>query len=1162
MPPTDTSSVKITIDVIDANSGETVSRVTKNLQGLGAAGKAAGQGVSDGAKKGAAALNELGAAGTAAGKKVHAGMDEAGAHTLTNLDKVRLLRDDLGIRIPRAMENVIARSKAASDAIGAIGSGLIALGAIEIFARMAMGAYNLYQRLADVNSEVIKYAENAAQAAQSKLFDTGSAETMRGLLQQTNAQIDALNTKRRNAGVSQDGTGSIAQYLGYGYLSGFQAYTKTDDKRAAAAREQRDAAQERLRTLDQQEEIEARTADGSARASAVVGAAARKAKRDSEEAIVSLKLQQTQLNERHLYQQSIDARSLAVRSGVSDDKLPQIYQPDVHAGEAEYNEQMRRISQQSGAENTADARKQGDETAHIRADAHSASLRGEQKYIAEYQEQQRQLRQSHDETLVSDGNFYRRRAALEEQYQAQRAARLRQEREETMRLEVQGSSTGFTGLGRADVEHAQRMQDITDKAPDFSDPNTKAQREAAETQRYQAEQQKEAEQFTERIQQLDDTRADHTMSANARIDAATLRSKAEIEKAWEDLYGNLDALDARRVTSYAALQAEMGQMDAQAAREKAEARQQLEDQTAKLEADGARRGMDKDDEQRQAVIDEYNERYKALEELRQKDADNADLYRRQEIAAEAVKNGKLIEQERAMRDKLAGEIRGLMNNPLEALKKMGEEAASKYAADLLMKATGRGTGTAGASGGRGGTLMSYMGIPGFGSHHPGAHGTGAPGDPAKAPPVVTASSNVSAASTTLRASSATIYVAQATFAGAGAGTGAGSSASGYSGTAGMGGMSLPGFDVGTAGSLGQLPGAGSGGIPGAAGGWNGGGGLAVAQGGLSMTQGVAGMFGGGGSGSGAGAGSGGAMSTAQGTINSVQGGLSAAQGISGLFKGGAATKTASALGKIGGVVGPAAGIFGAIESNGGAGGALQGAMSGMQLGGMIGGPLGAGIGAAAGAILGFIGIGGGQKAVAYYNQSVKPRIVNDITSFGMGSMPYQSAYDDLIALDKEARNQTKQWGMGGKREWDDKIHPDIMNAQQQLTREQKAGRSQYGMNAAEFHGGGVVNGFGDMATSPNEGWAHLQRGETVMHQSASSMHGDALSLMLAGASRGDMASYYGGGSTTPPGGDTHLHFHAPDASGVYNLFMQNKHHVRAALNASYAENSGGADGSN
>jgi len=143
------------------------------------------------------------------------------------------------------------------------------------------------------------------------------------------------------------------------------------------------------------------------------------------------------------------------------------------------------------------------------------------------------------------------------------------------------------------------------------------------------------------------------------------------------------------------------------------------------------------------------------------------------------------------------------------------------------------------------------------------------------------------------------------------------------------------------------------------------------------------------------------------------------------------------------------------------------------------------------------------------------------------------------------------------------IDPEIKAAQTRMTSEQKAGRSQYGMTAAQFHQGGPIRDFGSMATGPDEGWVHAERNEMVLNQQAAMSHGDAAMLMNSGASRRDMASYYGGGSGTAPaqasGGDLHLHVHAIDSKGVAQFFEENKHTMRAKLNSSYEDNSAGSD---
>jgi hypothetical protein len=91
-----------------------------------------------------------------------------------------------------------------------------------------------------------------------------------------------------------------------------------------------------------------------------------------------------------------------------------------------------------------------------------------------------------------------------------------------------------------------------------------------------------------------------------------------------------------------------------------------------------------------------------------------------------------------------------------------------------------------------------------------------------------------------------------------------------------------------------------------------------------------------------------------------------------------------------------------------------------------------------------------------------------------------------------------------------------------------------------------------------------QRGEYMVEQQAANTHAGALNAINSGATPSDMARYYGGGGSTMPAqsassGDIHLHLNAIDGKSALQFLTANKHHVRAALNASLGENSGASD---
>lgn len=290
-----------------------------------------------------------------------------------------------------------------------------------------------------------------------------------------------------------------------------------------------------------------------------------------------------------------------------------------------------------------------------------------------------------------------------------------------------------------------------------------------------------------------------------------------------------------------------------------------------------------------------------------------------------------------------------------------------------------------------------------------------------------------------------------------------------------------------------------------------------------------------------------------GTLNADGSYTSASKG-TGMLNGGGFG--ANAMGAAGGALG----LYGAYEGNGGIGGAAGGAMSGMELGMALGGPVGAAVGAAAGAIVGAIGFGGREKARVYDLKTVRPRIQADQLAYNTGSMDYSSAYSDLQSLDVEAKRTLDKMGPAAKSYYRDTVEGEIHHAIQRFNNEEKAGRSMYTASAAQYDQGGWTGDFGSMATGPNSGWAHMRSREFVVQEQPAATHAGALEAIRAGATHAQMAAYYGA-NTMPAesGGDVHLHVHAIDAKSSVQFLMANKHAVRSALNASYAENSGGSD---
>ena len=275
------------------------------------------------------------------------------------------------------------------------------------------------------------------------------------------------------------------------------------------------------------------------------------------------------------------------------------------------------------------------------------------------------------------------------------------------------------------------------------------------------------------------------------------------------------------------------------------------------------------------------------------------------------------------------------------------------------------------------------------------------------------------------------------------------------------------------------------------------------------------------------------------------------------------------MGGLGAIVSGGMGVYGGLSSawnssNFGSGllGAATTALSGAELGMAFGGPIGAAIGAGAGFAAGMVadvfGDHGRSKAQHYNTYTVVPTLMQAMDGFGGGEGDYDQASLTINNLQIQAQKQTAQWGSGATAYYHSVIVPEITNAQNQVNREGAAGRANVQMTGAQFHTGGWVDDFLDLATSYNEGFIHAEAGEYMMRSGAAAMNAPWLEAMNRGL---DMTSAVGalmprsGGSTIPretgaaanlaysvggtiggpapsSAGHVHLHVHALDSRDV------------------------------
>src|SRR5579884_283256 len=169
--PVESTAVELTINVTDGSSGEVIHRLKTAFGGLGNAG-------------------------AEGGRKAGEGLKHISGHSLTALDNVRLLRDDLGIRIPRSMEKAIASSQVMMGMIGAVGKGLLAVGAIDIGLRIAQGLKKGYDAWFSAAAAVAAYQKEVEKTQQDDFGNSRSVEDTRARIEEA---TEALRQYREEA---------------------------------------------------------------------------------------------------------------------------------------------------------------------------------------------------------------------------------------------------------------------------------------------------------------------------------------------------------------------------------------------------------------------------------------------------------------------------------------------------------------------------------------------------------------------------------------------------------------------------------------------------------------------------------------------------------------------------------------------------------------------------------------------------------------------------------------------------------------------------------------------------------------------------------------------------------------------------------------------------
>ena len=1057
----------------------------------------------------------MGAVGATMGQQVSAGLDKVSGHSLTALDNVRLLRDDLGIRIPRGMESAIARSQVLSSAIGGLGTGLVALGAAEIFVRLGMGAYELYEKFISLKAAAKEYEDQLGKLKEADFTNTRSIEDTAIRWNEAAQAAERYHAEAEKAGsvsaiVSntqpRTALAGLLGPLGMGVSEVQNLMAAHDNEQLSGqSKTERDSlARTRLQQeheLTDQQIQTAHAGDASLQPQQKISAELAKQ-------LALHKEDQSYLQKQNNLGSNRDAGS--------------------NSGEAKRTLEDQAARAEAAAQSIELQRQISEKTISLQDAARNAGLQGNALYAAQEQEAIAAVQRSATGSAAQV-------AAIREKFHNEEIVRLRAETDEVNKRARAEQEAGLGTLAKIQAQGQDRLSDIDQKQArgGYSDQDAKGVSADANKDRVTAQATTLREltdaqkQYDEQVSALDQQATDRQVTGYLKIEAEAQKSLNKINDDWQKMYGGLNTQSDLYLQGVAKRADQEDAISAASQRQVSElhAKTMAEIQATEVQSDRINQTEDK--AATGAIVDEYNKRLAAANAYRaqQLAGDKVGATERQMIEDEYtarmkadmdLASAQLEKQAQQTRDTLAGSLSSLFDDPKGFLEKRAKDLIYKSLANGILSATNN----LQSSFGQG--LSELLGIgPNLKAPTPKLPGAGdAAGLAGAGSPLNAAGSTLTQAGTTLTTSGTSLGTAGTNLSSSGtvlngAGTALNSAAAALQSAA----AALSAAQGGSGG--GGLFGGGGVDDGGDGGGGDGSGGAGAEDSGFA------------GASSGAQALSGSSAASAIGAGAHSLGGLAAlnltstSEGLAGSTSKalGSSTVGGKYAGAAGAAIAGGVGIYQAYQNSDALGGALAGGEAGAQIGGLFGPAgalIGAGIGAVAGVGAGLFGDNGKAKAEAYDSGTVAPALAAELANFNAGQTGYTQASRDLTNILNQAQSATAAMGSGARHYFTGSITPEVAAVQAKIDAEEKAGRSKITMSAAQFHSGGLITNFGDFGTSGTEGFIHAMMGERVMNAQASGTHGPLLDAMnagynptsvLSGQTRAAVASIAGGSTT-------------------------------------------------
>ena len=610
-----------------------------------------------------AKLKTIGIEGTASLNKAGQGMQQLSGHTATGLDSVRLLSQEFGLRLPRAIEAMLSRMPAVTNALAGMLGLMAGIAAAQVFVHIAEEAYKAYEQYISLNAAADKFHETLKKTKEQDFVNTRSLETTQqrmGTVTSMQSKAPAAARMMQGGVMSELSSGNIAGAISLLTVAHHIAIEGVTAQEQMVTLGKLQIDQDRQRMLAQIELNHAGDA-------ALVGSQKINAEMEKKKAINS----QNQMYDRKL----------------------EMYYGNKTPGNAGSGEQAMKDAQataEAQAQLTVQGREQAMELMKYRHEASQASLTGEALYHQKMLDDTEELRIK----LVNAGKEAEIPAAVRSvnlKYLEEMEVRLQALAERAMTATRSAQQAGLHGADRIRADHDNQLDEINSDRTLADHPEiASALRVAAKTEQDQKLLELD-QQFTDHTRQLVEQRTAAQISGYERINAEAQKQVDDLTKKYQD--DTSQSLEAQRQLA-AGVQAI--QSAAAEQRQQLSARNHEEDLRYDQQASEAERRVRENSAlgwvagYRNAVAeiqDAETQRVAKLADDAKKEGLTYEQVQRRRIDIERQAGAEVQQANQELQNKIAGTLQSAFTDPIGTIKSKMEEMMFQIIAQWIMQTT-------------------------------------------------------------------------------------------------------------------------------------------------------------------------------------------------------------------------------------------------------------------------------------------------------------------------------------------------------------------------------------------------------------------------------------------------------------------------------------------